>query len=256
MSQHRPNPGGQMSIMEHLGELRTRLMRTMVYIGIAFVVCFFLFNPVLRFIAEPFLKVKNLTTNELVGMGPLSAVSFKLKLVTYMAIGLAMPFILGELWGFVSPGMTSKEKRWTAPFFPVAFLLFCFGVVLGYLTLPSALEFMGGFAGEGFKLLPVADDYISLFTFYMLAFGLTFEFPVVLFILQASHVVTWRALLSGWRYAVVSIIVFAAVITPSQDPYTLVLMAVPMIVFYFGSILFGWLVLRERRSKQPSEAQA
>lgn len=250
-SRHRENPEAVMSIWDHLGELRTRLIRSMIYVALAFVVCFLIFDPVLEIISKPWLEATG--EDSLKVFSATDPVALKLKVVTYMAIGVAMPFILWELWRFVAPGLTPREKRWVAPFFPVAFLMFCLGVFIGYLTLPRAAEFMAGFAGDNVQILTGATSYIGFFTFFMLAFGITFQFPIVLFILQAAHVVTWSQLLAGWRYALVIVVVFAAVITPSQDPYSLLLMAVPMIVFYFGAILLGWIVFRDRHDDTALE---
>lgn len=250
-TKRRQNPDAVMSIWDHLGELRTRLIRSLVYVAIAFAVCFTFFDPVLEIISEPWLQATG--EDALKVFAATDPVALKLKVVTYMAIGVAMPFILWELWRFVAPGLTAQEKRWVAPFFPVAFFMFCLGVFIGYLTLPRAADFMAGFAGDEVEILTGATSYIGFFTFFMLAFGLTFQFPIVLFILEVAHLVTPLQLLESWRYAFVIIVVFAAVITPSQDPYSLFLMAAPMIVFYFGAILVGWLAFRDRDRDEPLE---
>jgi sec-independent protein translocase protein TatC len=241
----RENPEGVMTLWEHLGELRTRLIRSAVYVAVAFGICFiFLYEPALKLISAPYLDA--LGQEKLLTLGLIDTVSLKLKVVTYMAVAMAMPFLVYEIWAFVSPGLTKREKRWSAPFIPLVFVFFCFGVLVGYLTLPPAIGFMLGFAGDSVEPFPFANQYLSLVTFMLLAFGLTFEFPLVLILLQAAHAVSWRALLRSWRYVIIGITIFAAVITPSQDPYSLTLMVVPMVVFYFGSILFGWLVWRDR----------
>lgn len=241
-----------MTVWEHLGELRTRLMRVMLYVAVMFVVAFAVYDPVLAFISEPYLEV--IGAENLVTLGPVDPVALKLKLATYMAIGLSIPFILFELWGFISPGLTPKERRWSAPFLPLAFVFFCVGVFFGYFTLEPALGFITGFSGPTVVPLADANKYLGFWTFLMLAFGITFQFPIVLALLMMARVVTWRQLLDVWRYAVIGIVAFAAVITPSQDPYSLMLMVVPMVVFYFGAVLFGWIALRNPASRDVDAA--
>jgi sec-independent protein translocase protein TatC len=262
-------PDGQMTLLEHLAELRSRLMRSIIYVAVGFAACFVVFDPVMTFIAQPYLALGRerglLTTDKLTFFAPTDAIALKLKVVTYLAIIVAMPLILWELWRFVSPGLTKQEKRWARPFVPAALFFFALGICVGYLTLPKALEFILGFAGENFQTLPDANKYLGFFTFMMLAFGLTFQFPIVLLLLQATNTLTWRSLLGGWRYAVVIIVAFAAIVTPSQDPYSLALLAGPMVVFYLGAIGLGYLLFRERsyraattasegRSEGPAEA--
>jgi sec-independent protein translocase protein TatC len=242
-----------MSIWDHLGELRKRLIRSLIYVAIAFVVCFMFFDPVMELMTEPWLQATSESAIKAIG-GPTAGVAVKLKVVTYMALVVSMPLVLWEAWRFVAPGLTPQERRWVAPFFPVAFCMFCLGVYLGYLTFPRAADFLAGFAGESIQIFTSASDYVGFYAFFMLAFGLTFQFPIVLFILEAARIVTPGQLLAGWRYALVIIVVFAAVITPSQDPYSLFVMAVPMIVFYFGAILLGWFAFRDRNREESSEA--
>ncbi|MCC7076212.1 MAG: twin-arginine translocase subunit TatC [Acidimicrobiia bacterium] len=252
-TRRRENPEAVMSLWDHLGELRTRVIRAGVYLAIAFVVCFFFFDAVLEIISAPWLEATGEGALNAIG-GPVAGVAVKLKVVTYMALVAAMPFILWEAWRFVAPGLTSKERRWVAPFFPVAFVMFCLGVFLGYVTWPKAAEFLAGFAGESIDIFTSASEYIGFYAFFMLAFGITFQFPIILFILQAAHIVTWSQLLGGWRYALVIIVVFAAIITPSQDPYSLLVMAIPMIIFYFAAILLGWIVFRDRPDETVLES--
>lgn len=229
-----------MTLMEHLGEIRMRLIRVVIAFFVAFAVCFFFFTPVVEFISRPYLAL--IGTDQLIVLGPVDTVTLKIKVVSYMAIAITIPYILYELYRFVAPGLTRKEKLWTAPFIPMSFVFFAMGVYVGYLTLPKALEFIVGFAGENVTQIPDANKYLGFVTFMLLAFGITFQFPLVLLLLQAARIVKWRQLLSFWRYAIVLIMVFAAVITPSQDPWSLGLMVVPMVVFYFLSILVGYLL--------------
>lgn len=235
---------GEMTLMQHLDEVRRRLMRCLLYIAVAFAVSFFVFDSVLTLITKDFLE--QIGKPELQCFGPACAVALKLKISAYMAIALAMPGILFELWRFVSPGLTPKEKRWSRPIVPLIFVFFVFGMYFGWLTLPAAYAFILNFAGDSVSVFPSANDFLSFFTFYMLAFGLSFEFPLILIFLQATNLVNWKSLLAAWRYSIVGIVLFAAVITPSVDWFSLALMSAPMVVFYFGAIFFGWLLFGRR----------
>ncbi len=240
-----------MTVMEHLDELRKRLVRVFIGFGVAFAVCFFLFDIVIEFISEPYLAL--IGEDQLTVLGPVDTVGLKLKVVSYMAIAITIPYALFEVYRFVAPGLTKREKRWTLPLIPASFVFFCIGVYIGYLTMPKALEFIVGFAGDSVTQIPDANRYLGFVTFMLLAFGITFQFPLVLLLLQAANIADWRALLGFWRYAIVLIVIFAAIITPSQDPYSLALMVVPMVVFYFGSIGVGYLLFGRRRTREASE---
>lgn len=240
-----------MTVMEHLGELRVRLIRILIAFAIGFAACFWLFDYVVEFVSEPYLEAIGET--ELKVFSPVDAVALKIKVVSYMAIAVAVPYALFEIYRFVSPGLTAREKRWSLPFIPLSFAFFLIGVFIGYLTLPKAIEFMEGFSGPLVSIFPDATKYIGFVTFMLLAFGITFQFPLVLLLLQATNIADWRKLLGFWRYAVVLIVVFAAIITPSQDPWSLALMVLPMVVFYFGAVGVGYLLFGKRRQKQVAD---
>lgn len=242
---------GEMTLMQHLDEVRRRLMRCLIYIAVAFAIAFAVFDTVLNLITKDFLE--QIGKPELQCFGPACAVALKLKVSAYMAIAIAMPGLLFELWRFVSPGLTPKEKRWSRPIVPLIFVFFVFGMFFGWLTLPAAYAFILNFAGSAVSVFPSANDFLSFFTFYMLAFGLSFEFPLVLIFLQATGLVSWRAMLRSWRYAIVGIVIFSAVITPSVDWFSLALMSAPMIVFYFGAILVGWALFGRRPDEDADE---
>ncbi len=247
------DPEGRMSVIQHLEEMRTRLVRSIVFFALAIVACFFLYDAAIEIISKPYLAAVG--GGDLFVLGPKEAIGLKLKIVAYMALGLTIPYALWEVYRFVAPGMTGREKRWTLPFIPLSFLFFCLGVYFGFLTMPAALSWIVGFAGDNVKVLPVATNYLGFAAFMLLGFGLTFQFPLVLLLLQAARVVDWRRLLGFWRYAIVIIVLLAAVITPSQDPWSLALMVVPMIVFYFGAIAAGFVLFRKRNAELDADAR-
>ena len=150
-----------------------------------------------------------------------------------------MPVWLWELWRFITPGLNPTEKRFAVPFLFASLFLFACGAVVALLTLEPALHFLLGIGGSDLRPLLTADKYISLVSLMIVAFGLSFEFPVVFVFLLIARVLTTEQLRSWRRYAAVFIVAFAAVITPSQDPYSLFAMAIPMYIFYEASILIG-----------------
>jgi sec-independent protein translocase protein TatC len=163
----------------------------------------------------------------------------RLKVATYGGIILALPVWLWQLWRFVTPGLHKNEKRYAIPFVLSSVVLFSLGALIAWLTLPRALEFLVQVGGSDVAPFYTVDKYVSLVSLMMLAFGLSFEFPLLLVFLMAVGVLQPRTLSHNRRWAAVGIVTFAAIITPSQDPYSLLFMAAPMYLFFEGSILIG-----------------
>ncbi len=234
------NPEGRMTVFEHLGELRRRLMISIVAVVVAGTVVF-IFAPeiiswLIRFYNDAAPKG---TPNKFIFTGPLDAFATRLKIATYGGIVLALPVWLWQLWRFITPGLTRNEKKYAIPFVASSIVLFVMGGIVALLTLEPALKFLLGIGGSDLQPLLTADKYISLVSLMILAFGLSFEFPVILVFLLIARVLTTAQLRSWRRYAAVIIVAFAAIITPSQDPYSLFAMAIPMYIFYEASIIIG-----------------
>jgi len=239
------NPEGRMTVFEHLGELRRRLMISIVAVVVAGTVVF-IFAPeiiswLIRFYNDSAPKG---TPNKFIFTGPLDAFATRLKIATYGGIVLALPVWLWQLWRFITPGLTRNEKKYAVPFIVSSIILFVMGGIVALLTLEPALKFLLNIGGSDLQPLLTADKYISLVSLMILAFGLSFEFPVVLVFLLIARVLTTAQLRQWRRYAAVIIVAFAAIITPSQDPYSLFAMAIPMYIFYEGSIIIGRILKR------------
>ncbi|MDH5223607.1 MAG: twin-arginine translocase subunit TatC, partial [Actinomycetota bacterium] len=226
---------GTMSVMEHLEELRRRIMVAFFAILAGAVVGWFLYPYVIELMREPFCQylrdnpeVSPPAGCDLVFNSPVDAFLTKLKMVGFLGLIVALPVVLYQLWAFIVPGLTSREKKWSIPFITTATLLFLGGAAFSILTLPKALEFLLGFGGEFVVPLITFDRYIGFVTLVTLAFGVSFLFPVVLVFLEAVGVLSWQRLASWRRWAILGISVFAAVITPSGDPYTMLAMMIPM----------------------------
>jgi sec-independent protein translocase protein TatC len=233
------NPEGRMTVFEHLGELRRRLIVAIVAIVVAGTVVFILAPDIISFLVTFYEEATEGERDALIFTGPLDAFATRLKIATYGGIVLASPVWLFQLWRFITPGLNPSEKKYAIPFVISSIILFILGGVVALLTLEPALSFLLDIGGSDLQPLLTADKYVSLVALMIVAFGLSFEFPVVLVFLVIARVLTTRQLRSWRRYAAVIIVAFAALITPSQDPYSLLAMAVPMYIFYEMSILIG-----------------
>ena len=244
----RPDPQAAMTLVEHLTELRRRLVISLVAVGAGMVVGFLLYGPVLDLLVEPYCDVKQGIDRDaacrLVVTDPLDSFSIRLKLSAYLGFLFASPVVLWQVWRFITPGLHDHEKRYAVPFVLSSILLFLLGAGLALWTFPRTLEFLAAFGGSELELLYTPSKYLGLLVMMMLIFGLGFEFPIVLVFLQIAGVLHWRSLASVRRYAIVGIFALDAVITPSGDPVTLITMALPMVLFYEAAILFGRYVLR------------
>jgi sec-independent protein translocase protein TatC len=233
-----------MTVVEHLTELRRRIIISLVAVTLGAIVCFIFSESIIRFFVQYYKDATHGQKNALIFLGPLDAFITRIKIATYGGIVLALPVWLWELWRFVTPGLNPKEKRYAIPFVAASILLFAVGAAVALLTLPKALEFLLDIGGSQLRPELTADKYLGLVSLMIVAFGIAFEFPVVLVFLLLARVLTTRQLRRWRRPAIVIIVIFAAVITPSQDPYSLFAMAIPMYIFYELSIVVGRLLKR------------
>lgn len=236
---------GRMTVVEHLTELRKRIMISLVAVMFTASLVYWFAPDVIRWLLQYYKDAAPKgTKNYFVFTGPLDAFLTRLKIATYGGIVLAVPVWMWQLWRFITPGLHKHEKRYAVPFVLASVVLFAMGVVVALLTLPAALGWLLGVGGQEVRPLLTADKYIGLVSLMMVAFGLSFEFPVVLVFLLIARVIKTAQLIKWRRWAIVLIVTFAAVITPSQDPYSLFFMAVPMYLFYEGSIVIGKVLKR------------
>jgi len=230
-------PAGHMTLWEHLAELRTRLFRVAIAVAIGALLGWFLYPYVLSILKHPFNEVQ--PNQPFIATEPLQAFGLRIKMSGYIGIALAMPVIAWQVWRFVTPGLYPHEKKYAIPFTIVAFFI-----------LNPTLQFLTTIGGSEIEPFYTADSYVTLIVWMMLAFGIGFEFPVLLVALQLIGVLTPRRLLQWWRWAIVAIAVIAAVITPSGDPISMIALAVPMALLYIVSIAVGWVLLSLRRRRK------
>lgn len=231
-----------MSLTDHLVELRSRLFKAALAIVVVSIAAFTQWSHVQLWLLHYYRDAVGDPSKKFVFLGPLDGIGVRLTMSSYIGLFGASPVWIWQGWRFIAPGLKASEKKYAIPFLLSSVVLFCSGGAVALLTLPPGLDFLVSIAGPGAEALFTTNDFVKLITLVVIAFGFAFLFPVVLVFLQLIGAVTPGRLLRGWRYAIVIIFVIAAVITPSQDPYTLFGMAGPMVVFYFGAIGIGKLL--------------
>jgi sec-independent protein translocase protein TatC len=250
-----PAEQGRMTLVEHLTELRSRLVKSVLAVVAGGIVAFIAYPWIFDVLIRPYEQIATdanaLDPERLVTFDPLEGFSVRLRIAGYGGIALAMPVILWQLWRFVSPGLYSHEKRYAVPFVLTATFLFILGASLAYYTLPRALEFLVAIGGENLVAAYSPGKYFQFITYMMLAFGIGFEFPILLIFLQMAGIVSRDALKRVRRFAIVGIVVAVAIITPSGDPISLLMLSVPMWIFYELSILAGRFIEKRQESVEP-----
>ncbi len=240
-----------MTLTEHLAELRSRLIRSALAVVAGMMVVLAFYEPVLDFLRQPYDNLcqrrPDLVTNcDFFTLGPLEGFNARLRISLYGGLILALPVVLWQIWRFVVPALHAKEKKYAIPFVLSSVVLFAVGGFFAYFTLDKGLEWLISWSGNDVQQAFQISKYVSFVGLMMAAFGVGFEFPVLLVFLQLVGVLRPRQLVEGWRVAIMLIVVLAAVITPSGDPITLALLSVPLAVFYFLAILIGYLATRGR----------
>ncbi len=240
---------GKMSFMEHLGELRTRIVWALGSAGVGLVIAFFVTDPAMRFISKPLAKMHT----ELVFTSPTEAFWTWMKVAMVLAIFISMPAILYQVWKFVSPGLHKHEKKYAVPFIVVGSLLFLIGGAFAMLVIiPYASNFLVTFGQEkGWKPMITVANYTDFVIKFALAFGVVFELPVVITVLALIGVVTPQFLSKNRKYAILINFIIAAVLTPTPDMINQTLMAGPLCILYEVGIICARLAVRKRKAQAP-----
>ena len=244
-------PGGasrphdpRVSIFEHLSELRRRVVISLLAVAVGGIVVFIFTGTVTSFLVSFYTSATHGKQHALIFTGPLDAFALRLKVAAAGGIVLALPVWLWQTWRFVTPALDKREKRYAIPFVVSSIVLFLLGGLVALLTLTKALEFLLGVGGSQIQPMLAADRYLSLVSLMIVAFGVAFEFPVLLMFLLLARVLKTSQLRRWRRGAIVGIVAFSAVITPSQDPFSLFAMAIPMCIFYEICIIIGRIMKR------------
>lgn len=245
-----------MTLFEHLNELRSRLFKSALAVAVGFALGFAVNEPLLNTLIGPYCDLPEelrASTNvfdaescNLIFTEVLGAFFVRLKTAGVFAVAVGGPVFFYQLWRFITPGLRPVERRYTVPFLVLSHLLFVGGAVFAYFIIPRGLEVLLGFGGDNLVALLDASEYIGFILKTMLGFGIAFEAPLIIAMLTLGGLVDVDGLRRYRRYAIFGAFVLAAVITPTQDPFTMIVMALPLMLFYEGNILFARLVRRRR----------
>jgi len=236
-----------MTLGEHLAELRHRILVVVSVFAVAGVVAFLAYSRTLSLLLSPYCEaVGPGRACHLYITGPLDGLSLRVEVAAYGGLALTLPVILWQGWRFIAPGLLPRERRRAVAFVASSSLLFVAGAAVAFAVFPRALRFLDTVGGPSLHELYSPSSYVGLLLLMMAAFGVTFELPVLLVFLQMAGIVTPTQLASWRRWAVVALVTLAAIITPSSDPFSMLAMAVPLLVFYEASIVVGRLLVRSR----------
>jgi sec-independent protein translocase protein TatC len=234
---------GKMSFLEHLDELRKRLVHIAIYVGVGFIVCWFFARPIYDFLAMPLSKALPPGT-KLAFTKPTDPFTLYMKVAFLAGIFLTLPLILYEVWKFIAPGLYKKEKKYIVPFLLSSMILFVLGAAFCYyVVLPAAFKFLIQL-GSSFTPMIMVNEYLDLTNMMLLGFGLIFEMPVVVAFLSIFGLVSAGFLWRKFKYSFVGIVVLAAVLSPTGDAFNLLVWSAPMVLLYIISIgvaaILGW----------------
>ncbi|MFE2519152.1 twin-arginine translocase subunit TatC [Streptomyces mirabilis] len=267
------DPEGRMPLADHLRELRNRLAKAMLAIVIVTVVAAFYYNDIINFFTKPVLDSVGCPSDfaELAKMpkggqcaqitinGLLAPFTLALKVSLMAGVALASPVWLYQLWAFVAPGLHQNEKKYAYAFVGTGVPLFFAGGFFAYKVLPTTAKVLIDFTPSGVNNLLPLDDLLDLVTRMVVVFGLSFELPLLLVMLNLTGILTGKRMLGWWRAMIMGITVFAAVATPSTDPLTMLALAVPIWVLYFGAVVFSLMNDRRKRRREaegPADDEA
>jgi sec-independent protein translocase protein TatC len=253
-----------MSLRDHLTELRTRLLKAMFWVLVGAIVGWIVYPTILEFLKAPYCDLPadkrfqsaGSTECQLAFFGPLDGFMLRLKVGVVSGIALASPFWLYQLWAFITPGLHRHERRWSMVFVVASSLLFAAGAVLSYFTVSNALELLFDLAGPGTISVIGADKYVSFVMSMLLVFGVSFELPLLVVMLNRVGVLAAARLLKWQRLAIFLIFLFAAVATPSQDPLSMCMLAFPMVLLYEVSVLIAWVHDRRKARREAASPYA
>jgi sec-independent protein translocase protein TatC len=255
----RSNPGRMMSLVSHFDELRRRLFKSAVAIAALSVVGWIFYETIVHRLAAPICDLESATSNGntncgvLYINGVLGPIDLKFKISILLGALMAAPIWLYQIWAFISPGLHKKERRNSIFFVLFAVPFFAIGIYAGYVILPFTVDLLLSFTPASLTNLVRFDDYLTFVAQMIFVFGIAFELPVFLVSLNLAHILSGRAILKPWRYAIFGITFFSAIFTPGGDPITMFCLALPLSIFYLMAGGIALLVDRARSRKRKLE---
>jgi sec-independent protein translocase protein TatC len=259
LRRRRHNPEGRMSVLDHLRELRRRLIWVLLIVAVGAVLGWELYPQLLSFLKKPYCEVpakyRFVSTDQkcaLIYHGVLDGFTARLKISVIAGAVFTGPFWLYQVWAFITPGLRKKERRYTIGFILASTLLFIAGMALAFLLLYRGMTFILEISGSGTEALLTINDYLSFVTLMLVVFGSALELPLLVVMANLAGVLPGALLKRTQRIGIFLIFVFAAVATPTTDPFTMCAMAIPMVILYEGAVLFA---LRHDKRKARRKAQ-
>ena len=249
---------GTMPLLDHLRELRKRIMRAAFFIFIFSILGFVYYDQIITTLAEPVCDLKLAQSSgsnncgSLFISGVLGPLNLQVKVAFLTGVIISAPFWLYQLWAFIAPALHRKERRKSVLFIIAATPFFTLGAALAYYILPIAIKVLFGFTPDSLNNLVRFDDYLSFVLRIILIFGLAFELPVFLVSLNLIGVLSGKAILKPWRFAIFGITLFVAAFSPTADPLSMAALALPLILFYFGAGGIALLVDKKREKKSQA----
>ncbi len=241
-----------MTFLEHLEELRIRLVRSLIALVVGFIACFQFAERIFSFITEPLRKAY--PDIQFIYTEATEAFFLYMKMSFFVGIFLAAPIILYQVWAFIAPGLYVHERKYVVPFILFGTVFFIMGGLFGhYILFPMTFQFLGEYGGATMKFMPKVSEYYSFYSWFVLGLGIVFQLPVVIFVLSRIGLVSAGFLARQFKYAFLASFVISAVITPGGDVVTQSVLAVPIIGLYVIGILVALLFGRKRRT-EPDDA--
>jgi sec-independent protein translocase protein TatC len=253
LRRRRSNPDGRMPVLDHLRELRRRLILVLLVLAAGGVVGWLCYDQILAVLQRPYCHVSGKYRFQgadgrcvLVYSGVLDGFTIRLKVSLIAGAVLTAPLWLYQIWAFVTPGLRRRERRYTVTFVAVSSLLFALGAALAYVVLVKCLSILLQQGGDGTQAMLTVNAYLSFVVLMLVVFGLSFEVPLLVVMANLAGVVSAARLKKSQRIAIFLIFLFAAVATPSTDPFSMCALAVPMVLLFEGAVLFA--VLHDKRA--------
>ena len=244
-----------MTFLEHLEELRVRLIHSVAALIVAFGICWNFHDRLFVFLTQPLRRAYPQV--EFIFTSPSEALMLHMKMAFFVGIFVAAPYVLLQIWLFVAPGLYPHEKKYAVPFILAGTLFFLGGAAFGHFFLfPLTFRFMVGFGGTGMKFMPKVGEYYTFYSWFLLGLGLVFQLPVVVFIVSRIGLVTPRFLIRNFKYAILIAFLLSAIITPTPDVVTQSLLALPMLGLYLLGVGVAWLFGKPRRAAAETPAEA
>ena len=253
---HPVGPDGRMALADHLRELRARVLKVVTIVFLGMIVALFFFKPIFALVLAPYETAVESLPDDIQSVATIAGVGgplmLYLKLCGTTSLILTSPLWLYQIWAFILPGLHDKERKWSRVFAAIAGPLFLTGVAVGYFTLPKGLEILIGLTQADLTNLVEFGDYLSFLIRTLLVFGIAFEIPVFVVLLNLAGVLPGKALGAHRAWVIIGTFVFAAVATPSTDPFTMLFLAVPMVLLFAISEVIARFLDRRKAQADPA----